>query len=91
MRGCHVSGNKPFQGEVQMNPSDLTPGNQYLYTRIVPSKDYCNIEQKPVNEVLTYDHESPYVPGYHIFHDKRGENFCVCLYNYIIREQLSPV
>lgn len=74
-----------------MNPEELMPGQKYFYTRIVPGKHYCNLEQKPVNEVLTYSHESPYVPGYHLFHDQRGSDFKICLYNYVIREQLTPI
>jgi hypothetical protein len=73
-----------------MNPSDLVSGEKYLYSPVVPSKYFCSLEQKREPEILTYSKKSPYAP-HHIFWDKRGEGFAVCLEEYIIKEQVEPL
>lgn len=74
-----------------MNPNDLAVNNQYIYAPVVPSKHFCNLEQKPKISILTYLYESPHAPGYHLFHDERGKSYIYSLHDYVVREQVKPV
>ncbi|MDF5715393.1 MAG: hypothetical protein PUP93_16290 [Rhizonema sp. NSF051] len=73
-----------------MNPTNLVSGEKYLYTPVVPDKDFSSAEKKTEPEVLIYCHESPYERDYHLFRDRTGARGYVCLFGYIVKSQVDP-